>query len=106
MKWLFLSGAIVFEICGTTFMKLSDGFKNVGYAVLMGVFYLGCFLCLTMTVKRMEVSTAYAIWSGVGVALLSVIGVVIFKESMSPLKIAGLLAIIGGVVALRLSGAN
>ncbi|MDE1169899.1 MAG: multidrug efflux SMR transporter [Verrucomicrobium sp.] len=106
MKWLFLALAIVFEIGGTTSMKLSDGFKHGKWVASMMVCYIGCFVFLTFTVKRMEVSTAYAIWSGVGVALLSLIGYYFFKETMTPVKIGGLLAIIVGVVALRLGGAQ
>ena len=106
MKWLFLALAIVFEITGTTSMKLSDGFAKPKWVVGMMLAYIGCFVFLTFTVKRMEVSTAYAIWSGVGVAILSVIGIYFFKESFNGMKLAGLVAIIFGVVALRLSGAQ
>ena len=106
MKWVYLALAIGFEIAGTTCMKLSDGFAHLKYALLMGFFYLGCFIFLTLTVKRMEVSTAYAIWSGIGVALLSLIGLFFFKESFGAMKLFGLAAIIVGVVALRLGGAE
>ena len=106
MKWLFLALAIIFEISGTTCMKLSDGFTKPKFVVLMMLTYIGCFTFLTLTVKNMEVSTAYAIWSGVGVAILSIIGVWFFKESFNPIKLGGLVAIIIGVIALRLSGAQ
>ncbi|SDU04258.1 small multidrug resistance pump [Verrucomicrobium sp. GAS474] len=106
MKWVYLALAIGFEIAGTTCMKLSDGFSNLKWAALMALFYSGCFIFLTFTVKRMEVSLAYAIWSGVGVALLSCIGIFFFKESFNAMKLFGLVAIIVGVVALRLSGAK
>lgn len=106
MKWLFLALAIGFEITGTTCMKLSDGFAKPKWVVGMMLAYIGCFAFLTLTVKRMEVSTAYAIWSGIGVALLSVIGVWFFRESFNGMKLAGLAAIVFGVVALRLSGAQ
>jgi small multidrug resistance pump len=51
-----------------------------------------------------EVSVAYAVWSGVGTALIAIVGILYFREPVSFLKIVGLLAIIGGVVALNLSG--
>ncbi len=104
MHWIYLSLAIVFEVTGTTCMKLSDGFSRLVPSVLMGICYIVSFSLLTFALKRVDVSVAYAIWSGVGTALIATIGVLWFREPITLLKIYGLLAIIGGVVALNLSG--
>jgi small multidrug resistance pump len=104
MHWVYLILAIVFEVAGTTCMKLSAGFSRLLPAILMGVFYAVCFGFLTFALKKVDVSVAYAIWSGVGTALIAAIGVLWFREPLTLMKACGLLAIIGGVVALNLSG--
>jgi small multidrug resistance pump len=104
MHWIYLILAIVFEVAGTTCMKLSAGFSKAWPTVLMGAFYAVCFGFLTLALKKVDVSVAYAIWSGVGTALIATIGILWFREPLTLVKIFGLLAIIGGVVALNLSG--
>ena len=104
MHWLYLTLAILSEVAGTTCMKLSAGFTRATPSVLIWVFYGVCFYFLTLTLKRVDVSVAYAIWSGVGTALMATIGVLYFREPISMLKVVGLVAIIGGVIALNLSG--
>ena len=106
MHWIHLTLAILFEVAGTTCMKLSAGFTRTVPAVLMGIFYCICFFFLTLALKRIDVSVAYAIWSGIGVALIASIGVLYFREPVTMLKVVGLLAIIGGVVALHMAGQN
>jgi small multidrug resistance pump len=85
-------------------MKLSAGFSRLVPSVLMGVFYVVCFGFLALTLKKIDVSVAYAIWSGVGTALIATIGILCFREPITLLKVFGLLAIICGVVVLNLSG--
>src|SRR5262245_45006427 len=104
MHWVYLSLAIVFEVAATSCLKLSAGFTKLVPSVLLAVFYGVSFCLLAMALKRIDVSVAYAVWSGVGIALISTIGVVYFREPLSALKIVGALAIIGGVIALNLAG--
>ena len=85
-------------------MKLSGGFTKGSPSVLMWVFYGICFYFLTLALKKVDVGVAYAIWSGLGTALIATIGIVYFREPISLLKIIGLAAIIGGVIALNVSG--
>lgn len=107
MHWLYLALAIVFEVAGTTCMKLSAGFTKLVPSIVMWVFYGLCFCFLTLSLKKVDVSIAYAIWSGVGTALIATVGVLYFREPITLLKFAGLVAIIGGVVALTAtSGAH
>jgi small multidrug resistance pump len=102
--WVILVAAIVLEVCGTTAMKLSDGFTRFWPSALLFVFYGAAFTALTFALKKIDVSVAYAIWSAIGTALIAVIGIVWFKESVSALKIASLALIVIGVVGLNLSG--
>ena len=103
MGWFYLLLAIAFEVTGTTFMKLSDGFSKLGPSIAMFIFYILSLSALSFALKKIEVGTAYAIWSGLGTALITIIGIIIFKESLSILKIISIILIIIGVVGLQLS---
>lgn len=103
MSWIYLISAITFEILGTTLMKLSDGFSNVKYAIAMLIFYVLSLSMLTLALKKLEIGIAYAIWSGVGIVLLSIIGVIFFKESINLPKIIFVSFILIGTIGLNLS---
>ena len=104
--WFFLVSAIIFEVAGTTAMKLSVGFTRFTPSVLIFVFYLASFAMLTLTLKKFEVSVVYAVWSGIGTALIAIIGILYFREAVSAVKIISLMLIIIGVVGLHLGGAQ
>jgi small multidrug resistance pump len=104
MAYLYLLLAIVLEVCGTTSMKLSQGFTRLLPSVLIFVFYGLSFTLLTVVLKKIEVSIAYAIWSGVGTALIATLGILYFKESLTLLKLVSLALVILGVIGLNLSG--
>ena len=103
-SWLYLAGAIFLEIAGTTSMKLSEGFTRTIPSIFIFVFYALSFTALTMALKRIDVSVAYAIWSGVGTALIVIIGAVHFREPMTLIKVVSVGMIIIGVVGLYLTG--
>lgn len=102
-SWLLLTLAIVLEVAGTTCMKVSDGLTRVGPTVGIAVFYLASFACLALALKRLDVSVAYAVWAGLGIVLVSVIGVVFFKEPMTAWRAACIALVLLGVVGLNLS---
>lgn len=102
MHWLYLAGAILFEVAGTTSMKLSQGFTRLAPSILIFVFYAISFVSLTFAVRKIDMSVSYAIWSGVGTALIAVIGVYYFKESMTLLKVTSIVLIIIGVIGLNI----
>jgi small multidrug resistance pump len=104
MTWIYLALAILLEVAGTTCMKLSDGFTKMVPSILLFVFYTLSFGMLTLALKRIDVSIAYAVWSGVGTALIATIGVLWFREPMTALKLISLALIIIGVVGLNLGG--
>jgi small multidrug resistance pump len=106
MSWYYLFAAILCEVCGTTCMKLSDGFTKRTPSTLMWIFYVFSFIGLTYAVKRLDISMVYAIWSGLGTALIAAIGIFWFQESVGLLKLASLALIIIGIVGLNLSGAG
>lgn len=106
MHWFYLLLAIVLEVIGTTSMKLSEGFTKTLPSVLMFVFYLLSFSALTLALKKVEVSVAYAIWSGMGTALIATIGILWFNEPLTITKLISLTLIIVGVIGLNLGGAH
>ncbi len=102
MSWSILIIAIVLEVSGTICMKLSEGFTKVGPSIAMLIFYLVGLAFLAVALRKIDVSVAYAIWSGLGTALIAVVGMIWFKEPMSTLKFVSLMLIILGVVGLNL----
>ncbi|NRF91685.1 multidrug efflux SMR transporter [Paenibacillus frigoriresistens] len=101
--WIFLLLAILFELSGTTAMKLSEGFTRFWPSLLMFVLYGCSFTLLNFALTYIEVGIAYAIWSGVGIVLITIVGFVLFKESFDLTKLAWMSLIIIGVIGLKLS---
>jgi small multidrug resistance pump len=106
MQWLYLGLAIALEVCGTTSMKLSEGFSKLTPSVLIFVFYALSFTAFVFALKRIDLSIAYATWGGLGVLFIGVVGILYFKEPVSALKVVSILLIIGGVVGLHSSGVS
>jgi small multidrug resistance pump len=106
MSWIYLLLAILLEVGGTTCMKLSEQFTRWVPSALMMVLYLGSLTMLSLSLKRIEVGTAYAVWSGLGTALVAAIGVVAFREEANLAKLISLGLIIAGVVGLNLFGGH
>lgn len=102
--WLLLVGAIVLEIAGTTSMKLSQGFTRLVPSVLLFLFYLGSIVALTLALRRIDVSVAYAIWSGLGTAAIAVIGMLFFREDIGAVKLVSIGLIVIGVIGVNLGG--
>ncbi|HYF58501.1 MAG TPA: multidrug efflux SMR transporter [Burkholderiaceae bacterium] len=103
MHWYFLAAAIVFEVAGSTSMKLSQGLSKLGPTTMMFAFYAVAFACNAMALKRLDLSVTYAIWSGMGTALVAVIGIAWFQEPASALRLGSIGLIIAGVVGLAFS---
>jgi len=101
--YVFLAVAIVAEVFGSSMMKLSNGFKkilpSIGMIAGMGL----AFYCLSMALNTIPLGTGYAIWSGVGTALTTLVGVLIYKEKINTQKVMGILLIIVGVVVMKLA---
>ncbi|MCX4449813.1 DMT family transporter [Streptomyces sp. NPDC087866] len=106
MGYGLLAAAIAAEVAGTTAMKYSEGFTRLWPSLITVAGYLLAFSLLARTLKTLSVGTAYAIWAGVGTAAVALIGMVFLGESAGPLKVAGVLLVIAGVVVLNLGGAH
>jgi small multidrug resistance pump len=101
MTYAALGVAIVLEVVGTTFLQKSEQLTRLVPTVTMALCYLGAFYFLSITLKTMPVGLAYAIWSGLGIVLISAIGYVEFRQSLDLPAIVGLAFIIVGVVIVN-----
>ena len=104
MGWLLLALAIILEVAGTTCMKLSEGFKEIVPTVLVFVFYGLSFTSFIYALKTIDLSITYAIWAGLGLALIAAIGILYFKEPVTVPKMVFVGLILIGVIGLSLSG--
>lgn len=102
MPWLYLMIAIAAEVVGTSFLRASEGFTKLVPSVMVVIGYGLAFFFLSLTLKDIPVGVGYAIWSGVGVTLIALIGWLGFGEKLDPPAIVGMTLIVAGVVVLNL----
>jgi len=102
MQWIYLILAIIFEVSGTLSIKQATLGNTYMWSAIIAVLYIISFSFVYYATKSIEIGTVYAIWSGMGTALIVILGWVIFKEDMNWYKIVGVLSIIFGVVLLKL----
>ncbi len=95
--------AILAEVAGTTSIKLSEGFTKVLSSVGIFAFYGLSLGMLNFALKQIDLSFAYAVWSGIGMALIAMVGIFWFSEPMGTLKVMSLGLIAVGIVGLHLS---
>lgn len=99
--WAVLGVAILFEVAGTTCMRLSESFTRWTPSVLIFVFYAISFALNTLIIRTLGLSVVYAVWSGVGTVLTAAIGYLYFKEPATTLKMVSAGLIIIGVFGLH-----
>lgn len=105
MAWAYLAIAAIFEIAFALSMKFSDGFTRPLPSVLTVLFTLGGVGFLTLALRHLPVSVAYPIWTAVGTLGVVVLGVLWLGEALTPVKLLSAVAIVGGVVGLKLASA-
>ncbi|MFJ1301132.1 DMT family transporter [Pseudomonadota bacterium AL_CKDN230030165-1A_HGKHYDSX7] len=102
MKWVYLGVAIVAEIIATSALKSSEGFTRLWPSLLTVAGYGVAFYFLSLTLREIPVGVAYAIWSGVGIVLISLVGLVLFRQTLDAAAIVGMALIVAGVVVINL----
>lgn len=102
-SWLFLAIAIVNEVIATSALKLSDGFTRPVPTIIVVVGYILAFYFLSLTLRCIPVGVAYAVWSGLGMVLVSVISLVLYGQKLDFAAILGMEFIIAGVIIMNLS---
>ena len=101
--WLILCLSIALEVCGTVCLKLSHGMSRPLPILGVVLFYLSALALMSTSLKSLEIGIVYAIWAAAGTALIAIIGIVFFGESIASGKIVGLAFVIAGVVLLKVS---
>lgn len=99
--WILLGLAILAEVIGTSAMKASEGFTRVAPSLITVVFYGIAFYLLSLTLRTIPVGIAYAVWSGVGIVLISLVAWAMYGQKLDAAGMIGIGLIIAGVVVLN-----
>ncbi len=102
IHYLYLFMAIVAETIGTTALQASQQFSRIGPSIIVVISYGAAFYLLALALRFMPVGVAYAIWSGLGIVLIALIGLVMFGQKLDLAAVAGLALIIAGIVIIQL----
>lgn len=100
--WVFLLAAIVAEVVATTALARSDGFTRMAPSIVTVVGYAIAFWCLSITLRTMPTGVAYAVWSGVGIVLITAVAWVLYRQALDGAALAGLGLIVAGVLVINL----
>lgn len=102
MKWLKLLVASIFEVSWAVAMNYSDGFSKPIPSIITVVGYIASAVFLSMALKELPLGTAYAIWTGIGIVGTSVLGVLLFNETLTIPQVICIIMIVIGIVGLKL----
>ena len=103
MAWLLILVAGVFETGWAIGLKYSDGFSRLVPSVLTAIMMAASFGCLTIALKSLPVGTAYAVWTGIGAAGTAVLGMYLFQEPATGLRLGSIALIILGIIGLKVA---
>lgn len=101
-NWLILFIAIVAEVIATSALKSSEGFTKPMASIVVVLGYMIAFYCLSLTLKTIPVGIAYAVWSGVGIVLITTVAWIVFEQKLDVWGIVGIALIMSGVLVLNL----
>jgi multidrug transporter EmrE-like cation transporter len=100
--WLILAIAIVAEVIGTTALKASDGFTRLWPSAIVVLGYGVSFYCLSLVLRSIPVGITYAVWSGLGIVLISLVAFAVYGQRIDLAGLIGMGLIIAGVLVLNL----
>lgn len=101
MTWVYLGIAIIAEVIATSALKSAEGFTRLVPSAITVIGYAVAFYCLALTLREIPVGIVYAIWSGIGIVLISLVGALVFKQHLDGPAILGMALIIAGVVIMN-----
>ena len=101
LSWTYLLVAIVAEVIATSALKASDGFSRLWPSVITVVGYCIAFYCLSLTLRHMPVGVAYAVWSGLGVVLITAVSWIMFGQKLDAAALLGMGLIVAGVIVMN-----
>jgi small multidrug resistance pump len=99
--WVHLAAAIVSEVAATSALRASEGFTRPGPTIFVIAGYMIAFYFLSLTLRALPVGVAYAIWSGVGVSLIAIVGWLVLGQRLDPAAVVGIALIVAGVVVMN-----
>ena len=102
MAWIYLAVAGLFECAWAIGLKYTDGFTRLWPSVLTVLAMIVSFQLLSTAMRSIPVGTAYAVWTGVGAVGVAILGMILFGESRSVLRMASILLIVAGIAGLKL----
>jgi small multidrug resistance pump len=102
MAYLYLAIAIVAEVIATSALKAADGFTRLWPSLVVGVGYIVASYFLSLTLRTMSIGVAYAIWCGVGIVLVALIGWILLGQKLDAAALGGMVLIIAGVAVINL----
>jgi small multidrug resistance pump len=104
--WLFLLLAITFEVVATSFLKLSHGWTKLAPTLWALLFFPMSTAVYSLALKKIDISMAYAVWSGLGTAAMVFVGAFFFGETLQPIKLLFIALIVAGIIGLRFAGGH
>jgi len=102
MIWVYLLLAIGFEVVATSALKASESFTRLGPSIIVVVGYAAAFYLLSLPLRTMPVGIVYAIWSGAGIVLISLVGWIAFRQHLDAAALIGIALILAGVAVINL----
>jgi small multidrug resistance pump len=101
--WGILAGCIVAEVIATSLLTKSDGFTQPLYGILSLLIYGGCFWALSQVLTQLPMGVVYAVWAGMGIALVAIIGWAILQQPLTSVQVLCIALIVAGAIGLSLS---
>ena len=102
LNWLYLVGAILSEVVATSALKATKGFTQPIPSAIVVIGYISTYYCLSLSLRTIPIGVAYAIWSGVGLVLVSIIALFYYGQKLNPISILGMTLISIGVLILNI----
>ena len=102
MNYVYLFAAIVSEVVATSALKASEGFTRFWPSIIVIIGYGLAFFCLSLTMRTIPIGIAYAIWSGVGIVLIALVGLLVYRQTLDAPALLGMALILTGVLVINL----
>ena len=106
MHWIYLIFAGILEVFWATCLKFSNGFSMLKFSILTVLGMIFSFLFLSQATKTLPLGTAYAIWTGIGALGAVIVGIVLFKESVTPARIFFVTLLLIGIIGLKITSSH